>query len=146
MYCHQEQRPTKFTQDQLYDLVSDIEAYPEFLPWCRHLRITSRQEYKLIADLIIGFKIYSEKFTSIVHLDPDHYVINVTYQDGPFKYLTSKWQFLPPNSSENGAIVDFYIEFAFKTKILDKLLGTVFNEAIGRMIRAFEERAHQLYD
>ncbi|MFK7866621.1 MAG: type II toxin-antitoxin system RatA family toxin [Alphaproteobacteria bacterium] len=145
MYHHQETRQTPYSQDQLFDLVKDIEKYPEFLPWCRALRIKSRKDGIIYADLQIGFKLYTEHFVTIVNCNPDLYEIDVQYIDGPFKSLNSKWKFKPRNDGMAGCIVDFSIDFEFKNALLDRLLGYVFNEAIAKMIHAFETRAAKIY-
>lgn len=143
MPTHAEKRLLPYRQDQVFDLVADVERYPEFLPWCLACRIKRRESSKLFtADLIIGFKMIRERFTSRVTLyRPDR--IDVTYQDGPFRYLNNHWRF---DVAENGGCaIDFYIDFEFKSKTLQKVIGTLFNEAVQRMVNAFEHRADHLY-
>lgn len=142
MHRHTERRLLPFTPSQLYDLVADIEKYPLFLPWCVGARIRSREENLVVADLMISFKVYRERFTSRVTLAPPDR-IDTEFSEGPFKHLQNRWIFLPDPSG--GCIVDFFVEFEFKSKILDKLISVLFNEAVRRMVKAFETRAHVLY-
>tara|TARA_R110001606_G_scaffold371477_1_gene528268 strand:+ start:133 stop:552 length:420 start_codon:yes stop_codon:yes gene_type:complete len=127
----------------MFDLVADVAKYPEFLPWCVASRIRTRSEVLLVADLVIGFKAIRESFTSRVSLDRRNLVIQVEYQDGPFKYLNNYWKFY---KSEDGAcILDFYVDFEFKSRILQKAIELLFGEAVRRMVGAFEKRAAALY-
>jgi coenzyme Q-binding protein COQ10 len=142
MPTHAEKRKLPYTPEQLYLLVSDIEKYPEFLPWCIALRIRKRDTAQINADMIIGFKVFREKFTTRVSLDPP-YRLDVEYLDGPFKYLNNHWIFNP--MGEGGCEIDFYVDFEFKSMILQKAIGVVFNEAVQKMINAFEARAHKIY-
>ncbi len=141
MPSHSERRPLPYTPEQLFDLVADVKRYPEFLPWCVATRIRSQTEEEMVADMVIGFKVFRESFTSRVALTrPDK--IDVTYENGPFKYLNNNWIFEP---SEDGCIIDFSVDFEFKSKLLDKAIGAVFTEAVHRMVSAFETRANALY-
>jgi len=142
MPTHAEIRLLPHSSEDLFDLVADIERYPEFLPWCVGLRIKSRTETVLTADMMIGFKVFREKFTTRVTLQrPDR--IDVEYLNGPFKYLNNHWLFLP---SEDGACdIDFFVDFEFRSRVLKAAIGTVFNEAVQKMIDAFEKRAAALY-
>ncbi|RED53262.1 type II toxin-antitoxin system RatA family toxin [Aestuariispira insulae] len=128
--------------EQLFDLVADIERYPEFLPWCCGARIRKRVEDVVVADLIIGFKGINERYTSRVHLDKENLIIDVQYENGPFKHLKNHWKFLP---ADGGCNIDFYIDFEFKSRILQALIGALFNEAVHKMVSAFKARADQLY-
>ncbi len=143
MPTHAEQKVLPFTQQQLYDLVSAVETYPDFLPWCVGARIKEKTETRILADLVIGYKMFRERFTSSVTLDPAGPRIDVEYMDGPFKYLNNHWIFKP---HPEGCEIDFYVDFEFKSTILQKTIGLLFNEAVHRMIAAFEQRAHDLYD
>ncbi len=131
-----------YAPDQLYTLVSEVEKYPEFLPWCLAARIRKREEALLIADLIIGYKMIRERFTSRVNLDPAAMRIHVTYAEGPFKYLNNHWRFL---EHPEGCEIDFYIDFEFRSRVLRKMMEPLFNEAVRRMVRAFAARARDLY-
>lgn len=139
---HAERRQLPYTPEQLFDLVADVGRYPEFLPWCTAARIRSRSEAELVADLVIGFKGISERFTSRVQLDRPALEIHVGYQKGPFKHLDNHWKFI---EVDGGVLVDFYVEFEFRSFILEKLIGAVFTEAVRKMVSAFEGRARDLY-
>ncbi|MEM1398719.1 MAG: type II toxin-antitoxin system RatA family toxin [Pseudomonadota bacterium] len=138
---HVEKRILKHTPEQMFDLVADVARYPEFLPWCLASRIVSRHDDKFVADLVIGFKLVRERFTSEVMLTP-HERIDVRYTKGPLKYLENHWQFL---DHPDGCTIDFYVEFEFKSAVLQNLIGALFGEAVRRMVRAFETRADELY-
>lgn len=128
--------------EQLFDLVADVDRYAEFLPWCLAARVTKREGDVIHADLVIGFKMFREKFTSKVTLmRPDR--IDVEYSRGPFKYLNNHWQFIP--EGEGNTCIDFYVDFEFRSRLLQALIGTVFSEAVRRMVRAFETRASEIY-
>lgn len=142
MPTHAEKRVLPYTPDQLFDLVADVERYPEFLPWCVAARIRRREGAVFYADLVIGFKMFRERFTSRVCLDRPRRV-DVTYTDGPFKYLNNHWIFEP--TADGATVIDFYVDFEFHSKILQKVIGALFNEAVRLMVSAFEKRARQLY-
>lgn len=144
MPTHAEKRVLPYTPDQLYGLVADVGRYPEFLPWCRAARIRSRGEDELVADLVIGFKGITERFTSRVRLDEAGKRIHVSYEEGPFKYLSNHWSFLPgPNGGD--CEIDFFVDFEFRSRLLQKMIEFLFEEAVRRMVGAFEARAHDLY-
>jgi len=140
---HTEKKVLPHKPEQMFDLVADVERYPEFLPWCVGARIRSRTETLLVADLIINFKGMRENFTSNVALDRDAMTIGVTYQDGPFKYLNNKWYF--DHMASGQCMLDFYVDFEFKSRILEMVIEILFGEAVRRMVHAFEQRAAQLY-
>ncbi len=143
MKVHSEQRILPYRAEQMYDLVADVARYPEFLPWCTGARVREKHEDLIVADLMIGFKMVRERFTSRVHLNRPALHIDVEYIDGPFKYLKNHWQFV---DIENGHCrVDFHLEFEFRSAVLQKLIGVLFHEAVRRMVSAFETRAKQLY-
>ena len=142
MPIHAEQRVLGYTPQQLYDLVADIERYPEFLPWCLAARLRKREERLIVADLVIGFKMIRERFTSRVKLDPEAMRIDVAYVEGPFKYLNNHWTFA---THAEGCLLDFYVDFEFRSKLLQKMMEALFHEAVRRMVGAFEKRAHALY-
>lgn len=142
MPTHAEKRVLPYTPEQLFDLVAEVEAYPEFLPWCLSIRVRKREENVITADMVIGFKIFRERFTTRVTLRrPGR--IDVTYTQGPFKYLNNHWLFEP--HGDGGCIIDFYVDFEFRTRLLQKAIGVVFNEAVRVMVSAYERRAKQLY-
>ncbi len=141
MPTHAEKRILRYSPEQMFDLVADVRRYPEFLPWCVGARVLTREDALLVADLTIGFKMFRETFRSRVGLDrPGH--IHVTYENGPFRYLNNHWRFTPvPQGTE----VDFFVDFEFRSRILQMAIGVVFNEAVRLMVRAFERRAMLLY-
>lgn len=142
MPTHAERRFLPYRPEQLYALVADVQRYPEFLPWCTACRITSHNGNVITADLVIGFKMVRERFTSRVTLMPEER-IDVEYTHGPLRYLNNHWVFEP---APGGCILDFYIDFEFKSRLFQRLAGVVFNEAVRRMVAAFEARAKQLYE
>lgn len=143
MPTHAEQRLLPYRPEQLFDLVADIERYPEFLPWCVACRVTRKDGPVVWGDLMVGFRVFRETFTSKVTLDrPDR--IHVEYVDGPFRYLNNHWRFLPEDGGK-ATTIDFYIDFEFRSRLLQKVATTVFNEAVRRMVGAFEARAHEIY-
>jgi coenzyme Q-binding protein COQ10 len=141
MPTHAEQRILPYTPEQLFDLVADVERYPEFLPWCVGARVRERRDNLIVADLLIGFRMFRERFTSKVTLARPRR-IDVAYSDGPFRYLDNHWIFEPV---DGGCRIDFFVDFEFRSAILQKLIGVLFNEAVRRMVAAFETRAQQLY-
>jgi coenzyme Q-binding protein COQ10 len=136
-----------YSADQMYALVADVESYSEFLPWCAASRIRQRQKTQdgevIDADLVISFRVFRESFGSRVTLRPDEQSIDVEYLEGPFKYLNNHWHFEPVSESE--CEVDFFVDFEFRSRVLQSLIGVVFNEAMRRIVRAFEHRAEALY-
>jgi coenzyme Q-binding protein COQ10 len=140
MPTHSEQRTLPYTAEQLFALVADVERYPEFLPWCLDARIYERRPDRITAELAIGFRLLRERFISRVVLDPPHR-IDVTYEEGPFEYLNSHWIFTP---IAGGCRVDFFVDFEFRSRLLQKVMGVVFAEAVRRMVGAFERRARTL--
>ncbi|HLY45764.1 MAG TPA: type II toxin-antitoxin system RatA family toxin [Stellaceae bacterium] len=141
MPTHAEQRVLPYTPEQLFALVADVERYPEFLPWCVGARIRERQPFLIVADLIIGFRMFRERFTSRVKLDPPRR-IDVAYTEGPFRYLDNHWIFEP---APGGCRLDFFVDFEFKSRLLQRVIEMLFGEAVRRMVSAFEHRAEQLY-
>ena len=141
MPTHHETRFLPQTADQLFDLVSDVEDYPNFLPWCVALRVTGNQDNIIRADMVVGFKMIREKFTSKVTLTPKER-IDVEYLDGPFRYLENCWLFI---EKEGGCEIDFFIDFEFRSRLLQKIMEPLFHEAVRRMVRAFEKRAAERY-
>ncbi|MTJ82553.1 MAG: type II toxin-antitoxin system RatA family toxin [Telmatospirillum sp.] len=141
MPVHAEKRHLPYTPEQLFDLVVDIERYPRFLPWCVAARIRRREGNVLFADLMIGFKMVRERFTSKVTLGNGR--IDVVYTEGPFKYLNNYWIF--ERADDGGTNVDFFVDFEFHSKVLSTLIGALFGEAVHVMVAAFERRARELY-
>ena len=130
---YEESRIINHTPVNLFNLVSDVNKYPEFLPWCKGARVKNIRENVFEADLIIGFRIY---------LDDTNNKIYVEYKDGPFEYLENSWVFKKNN---NGCKVEFMVDFKFKSIFLQTIMETLFSEAVRRMVKAFENRANQLY-
>ena len=139
---HNETRILPYTPEQLYDLVADVQRYSEFLPWVVAVRLRSDSETETIADLVVGFKGLRETFTSRVHKRRPESV-SADYIEGPLKYLHNEWAFRP--DGKGGTIVDFTVDFAFRSALFEALAGQVFERALRRMIVAFEERALALY-
>jgi coenzyme Q-binding protein COQ10 len=143
MSTHAEKRVLPYTPEQLFRLVAEVERYPEFLPWCVAARIRKREGNTVWADLVIGFKMIRERFTSMVKLDPAQRRIDVAYTDGPFKRLDNHWIFNPVPGGH--CEIDFYVDFEFKNRMLQGLMHVLFDEAVRRMVNAFEARAKALY-
>ena len=127
----------------MLNLVADGATYPEFLPLCIASRVIKNETSLLIADLMIGFQVVKEKFRSNVNLDKKNMIIEVSYEDGPFKYLTNKWEF---KSYKGQCKILFYLDFEFKNIFLQSLMERLFSEAVKKMVTAFEHRAEKLYD
>jgi coenzyme Q-binding protein COQ10 len=147
MPTHTEDRHLPYTASQMYELVADVEKYPEFLPWCSAARVRSREvrekDEVILADLVIKFKAFSEKFGSRVTFHAGSMKIETEYLDGPFKFLKSSWEFIDRDNL--GCDVKFFVNFEFKSRLLQKVIGIFFNEAMQRIVRAFEKRANDLY-
>ena len=129
MPTHAEKRILSCSPRQLFDLVADIERYPDFLPWCMAARIRKREGDLITADLVIDFKMFRQR-------------IDVAYEQGPFKYLSNHWVF---EDHPQGCAVDFYVDFEFRSRLLQRLIEPLFSEAVRRMVAAFETRAKVLY-
>ncbi len=142
-----------FTAQQMFELVADIEAYPEFLPLCEALRIRDRRSTadghpQLVADMTCGYKAIRETFTSQVTLQPQRQEILVEYIDGPFSHLYNQWRFedAPSSYAPGGSAVHFDIDYAFKSPMLGMLVGAMFDRAFRRFLVAFEQRAADVYN
>ena len=139
---HSETRHLPYTPEQLFDLVADVARYDEFLPWVVAVRVRSSSEAETVADLVVGFNAFKERFTSRVRKHkPD--AITVDYIEGPLKYLHNEWRFEP--AAGGGTDVHFSVDFAFKSRLFETLAGAMFDRALRRMIGAFEQRAAALY-
>ena len=147
MPVHEEHRELPYDAQQMFDLVADVGRYPEFLPWTAAARIRSRRPFTggevMDADLVISFKVFRERFGSRVTLWHAERSIQTEYIEGPFRYMKSHWRFTPKEGG--GCKVDFQVDFEFRNAILQRLIGVVFNEAMQRIVRAFETRAEELY-
>ena len=142
MTQHAEKRILAHRREDMFQLVADVARYPEFLPWCLASRIRSQSDEKMVADLIIGFQMFKERFTSHVRLDKQAMEIHVEYAEGPFKYLKNTWRFIEHPS---GCEIDFYVDFEFNSRILQTVIESLFTEAVKRMVGAFEARADALF-
>ena len=131
----------------MYDLVADVETYPDFIPWCEALRIRSKDleegEGHLIADMVVRYKLFLERFRSKVTLLPETMQISAHYMDGPFRKLENHWKF--EDTSQGGSIIHFSIDFEFRNLILQRLAMEVFDKAFRKMSDAFIDRAQDLY-
>lgn len=146
MHSYSETQLLPYTPQQLFALVVDIEKYPEFLPWCRAARIVSREADSFLGELIISFSHLTERYTSRVTPVPpqgnDEGRIEVALVNGPFTHLTNHWRFVP---HAQGCEIHLALEFQFKSKWLDKLIGGLFERATAKMVGAFTARAEALY-
>lgn len=142
MHRHAEKRVLPHTVEQMFAVVADVEHYDDFLPWCTGVRVFKREEGMFLADLMIGYKAIREKFSSRVELFP-HERIKVTYLTGPMRHLNNEWRFIA--NPDGTCTVDFLIEFEFRSRLLEKLIGGVFDEIVKRMVSAFVARADALY-
>jgi len=141
MRTHREEIASPYTTNQLYALVADVEKYPEFIPWCVGARVVERGDDWIIADLLVGFKGISESYRSKIHLNPNE--IDIEYLQGPFSQLENNWKFevMPDGSSK----IKFMIKFEFRSRLLQGLIGGLFDKAVMKMMHAFETRADEIY-
>lgn len=147
MPTHAENRVVPYSPEQMYNLVADVGSYPQFLPWCVGARVRTETETEIVADLTIGFGPFRETFTSRVALDRPH-LVQVKYEHGPFKYLNNNWMFDPDPAdaaSPSHCRVRFFVDFEFRSRLLQSAIGVVFNEAVRRMVNAFLKRARDKY-
>jgi len=144
MLSHVEQKKLPYTKQQMFDLVADVGAYKEFAPWCVGSRVNKwESDTVFLADLIVGYKMFKEKFSSRVILDNPN-EISIEYLKGPLKNLKNHWVF-SEDEQTGGCIIDFSVEFEFKNVALQGLANMFFNEVVKRMIGAFETRARLIY-
>ena len=136
-----EDRTFPYSAKQMYDLVADVGEYPKFLPWCIGARLYNKTENDFYADLIIGFKVFRERFTSHVMLAEDK--IEIDYVKGPLSHLHNLWEF--KDLEGGGSSLHFEVDFEFKNKLFQKMVGGLFTEAVHRMVVSFEQRAEELY-
>lgn len=140
-------RPVRHSPERMYNLVADVEKYPEFLPLCEGLAVRSRKDRDgktlLVADMTVGYKAFRETFTTQVLLKPEENAIDVKYLDGPFKYLDNRWRFEPDENG--GCSVYFFIDYEFKSRILGAVMGSMFDRAFRMFAEAFEARADRIY-
>lgn len=143
---HAETKSLPYGAGQMYDLVGDVARYPEFIPWITAARVRSVTPVAdgevMLADLVIGFRMFREKFTSRVRFFPERRRIETEYIDGPFKHMISNWEFY---EATGGCEIRFDVDFEFRSRILQGAAGLFFHEAMLRIVRAFEARAEALY-
>jgi coenzyme Q-binding protein COQ10 len=146
MSVHSETRVLPYTAAQMYALVADVANYPKFLPWTAAARIRETTDMGdhtvMLADLVISFKVFRERFGSKVTLWPTKQQIDTEYLDGPFSHMQSRWQF---RDVPGGCEVQFYVDFEFRNRLLQGAAGLFFNEAMQRVVRSFERRAKELH-
>jgi coenzyme Q-binding protein COQ10 len=140
-------RVLPYSPDQLFRLVGDVAAYPEFVPWIKAMRTWNAREAApgidtLDAEATVGFKLLNERFSTRVRRDSMLRRIDVNLISGPFHTLVNNWAFYP---DPGGTRIEFHIEFAFKSKILEALLAANFHNAVDRLMHCFESRAQKLY-
>lgn len=143
MPAYSTERTLPYSPKQLYDLVADIESYPDFIPWCEGARIYDKEDGYILADLLIKFKAISGKYTSRVFLDDDNFEISVELVQGPFHHLYQGWKFTP---TADGTLVEFDIDFKMRSVIIEKLVQTAFKEACSKVMDAFTKRADETYN
>lgn len=141
-------RRVQHTADQMFDLVADVESYPEFVPLCQALVVRQRQPKPdgteiIVCDMTVSFKLVRETFTSRVTLDRAHRKILVEYVSGPFSSLENRWSFEPLDG--NACEVTFFIAYEFKSRMLAMLMGSMFDTVFARLSSAFEKRADAIY-
>ena len=139
---HSETKHLPYSPEQLFDLVADVARYDEFLPWVVAVRVRSSSELETVADLVVGFNAFKERFTSRVRKERPGRII-VDYLEGPLKFLHNEWRFEP--AADGGTDVHFSVDFAFKSRLFESLAGAMFDRALRRMTGAFEQRAAALY-
>ena len=143
MLSHFEQRQLPYTPQQMFDLVAGVDQYSEFAPWCVASRINHwESETIFTADLVVGYTVFRERFSSRVILDP-HKELYIAYLKGPLKKLKNKWVF--KDDGQGGCVIDFSVDFEFQNGALQALATMFFNEVVKRMVDAFEKRAESLY-
>jgi coenzyme Q-binding protein COQ10 len=139
---HTETKHLPYSPEQLFDLVADVARYDEFLPWVVAVRVRSASETETVADLVVGFNAFKERFTSRVRKERPARIC-VDYVEGPLKFLHNEWQF--DRAADGGTDLHFSVDFAFKSRLFETLAGTMFDRALRRMTAAFEQRAAALY-
>ena len=143
MISHRETRIVPYPAALMYAVVSDVEKYPQFLPWVVALRVLSRGENRMTAEMAVGYGALRERYTSDVRLDPVERRIDVVQTQGPFKQLENHWRFTP---HAEGCEVEFSILFAFRSRLLHSLAGSAFEKVMLKMADAFEARARDIQE
>ena len=137
-----QQRDLPYSAEAMFDLVADVESYPQFLPWVTAIRVRKRTASELLVDMVVGFKGITERFTSRVALKPFE-TIEVTYVDGPLRELNNSWRFLARGA--HACTIAFAVDFRFRSRIFEMLAGQYVDRAFNKMVAAFEARAATLY-
>jgi coenzyme Q-binding protein COQ10 len=147
MHVYEIKHPVAHSADDMFRLVADVESYPKFLPLCEALKLKRRENRDgkevLMTTMVVGYKLIRESFTTEVILDLDARTIVVHYLDGPFSYLENRWTFRPLTSKT--CEIDFYIAYSFRSRLLERLMGGLFDKAVRHYTTAFEERADAIY-
>ncbi|HNQ93023.1 MAG TPA: type II toxin-antitoxin system RatA family toxin [Alphaproteobacteria bacterium] len=142
MPIHTERKILPYSASQMFDLVMDVEKYPDYLPWCLDCRVLKKGDGFILANLVIGYKLFREWFTSKVTFEPSS-TIHVDYVSGPLRHLTNDWTFT--DNGDGTCTVDFYVDFEFKNPVFEKLVGVFFAELVKRMVGSFVIRAEAIY-
>ena len=147
MHVYETKHPVAHSADDMFKLVANVELYPKFLPLCEALKLKRRERRDgkdvLIATMTVGYKLIRESFTTEVILDADARTILVHYLDGPFSFLENRWVFRPLTSKS--CEIDFYIAYSFRSRLLERLMGGLFDRAVRKYTDAFETRADAIY-
>jgi coenzyme Q-binding protein COQ10 len=147
MHVYETKHAVAHSADEMFALVARVEDYPKFLPLCEALKVKHREQRNgkevLIATMTVGYGMIHESFTTGVHLDPATRTILVEYLDGPFTFLENRWQFRP--KGEGACEIDFYIAYAFRSRLFERLVGGLFAKAVEKYTGAFEFRADAVY-
>jgi coenzyme Q-binding protein COQ10 len=141
-------RRVRHAAENMFDLVADVEKYPEFVPLCAAMRVRSRTDKGegvsvLVAEMTVAYKLIRQTFTSRVTLDKPRLEILVEYLNGPFSRMQNRWTFLP--AGEDASEVEFFIEYEFRSRAFAMLMGAMFDTAFRRFAAAFEKRADEVY-
>jgi coenzyme Q-binding protein COQ10 len=140
-------RRVRHAASDMFDLVADVEKYPQFVPLCSALRVKSRAQKDntavIVVEMTVAYKLIHQTFTSRVTLDKPNFKILVEYLDGPFSRLQNRWTFAP--TGESASEIEFFIDYEFKSRTLAMLMGAMFDTAFRKFAAAFEKRADEVY-
>lgn len=142
MPSHNERRELPYSAAQMYNLIADVQKYPEFLPWVSAIRVRKDEDTEMLADMIVGFKSIKETFSSRVVKSPYSSIV-VDYLDGPMRHLHNRWSFI--DTPSGGCIIEFNVDFSFRNPVFEALAGQFFESALRKMTGAFIARADTLY-
>ena len=147
MHIYETTHPVAHSAEEMFALVARVEDYPKFLPLCEELDVKRREQHDgkelLVATMTVGYGMIHESFTTKVHLDPPARTVLVEYLDGPFTFLENRWHFQP--DGPGACKVQFYIAYAFRSRLFERLVGRLFAKAVERYTSAFETRADVVY-